>query len=485
MAIAKIDGFQDGGTAVEPTTGNDVPVGALPNEVADDIDAKLSEGEFVIPADVVRFIGLERLMKLRDDAKRGLQRMAEIGQMGNAEQVGEKAESTFEEGEEEEDEDTGQFESDIDELLAEEDSAEGQTERMMAVGGLASSYASGFDISRAPKNPVFDVRYLKHGDGRMMYITYINGKPMTPIPDGFREITREEAVSAATAADEAKKTKPAEGAGGSGEGGGVGFEGGPSPSPIDINAVARGDVSALAQGSTVSPTSVKAAGMVAGLVTGLPLGFVAAKNANEIAAFLSNQSGISAGKTNIEAVGKAFGLDTSTTEGRAAASSIIDSMSAYQGGPTATSGPEGTGGKAAAAGAEAAAQATASGAGAFAGRASQDAANAVIAGASPAQAVNDAVVAAQAAQDNIDRESPSSLSAPSSVATSSPVSDPYGSPSFDTVGYGGAGDVGGGYGGYGSDAGFGDGSGLGYQKGGLVGKRKPKSKRGKGLVAQK
>lgn len=465
MAIVnkRIEGFQDGGTAVEPTTGNDVPVGALPNEVADDIDAKLSEGEFVIPADVVRYIGLERLMKLRDNAKRGLQRMAEIGQMGNAEEVGEKAESTFEE-----DEDTDQFENDIDELLAEEDSAEGQTERMMAVGGLASSYASGFDISRAPKNPVFDVRYLKHSDGRMMYITYINGKPMTPIPDGFREITREEAVSTATTADEAKKTKPAEGVGGSGEGGGG--EGGPTPSPIDINAVARGDVSALAQGSTVSPTAVKAAGMVAGLVTGLPLGFVAARNANDIASFLSNQSGIAAGKTNIEAVGKAFGFDTSTTEGRAAASSVIDSMSAYQGGPTATAGAGGTGGAAAAAGREAAAQATASGAGAFAGRASQDAANAVIAGKDADQAINDAVVAAQAQQDMLDRESPSS---PSPVATTSPVSDYFGNPSVDTGTTSGGGSID--YGDYGAF----------LAKGGLVGKRKPKAKRGKGLVAQK
>jgi hypothetical protein len=80
-------GMNDQGGTVDPVSGNEVPPGSLQNEVRDDIDAKLSEGEFVIPADVVRYIGLERLMKLRDEAKQGLSRMAEIGQMGNAQEV--------------------------------------------------------------------------------------------------------------------------------------------------------------------------------------------------------------------------------------------------------------------------------------------------------------------------------------------------------------------------------------------------------------
>ena len=51
---------QDGGT-VDPVSGNEVPVGSAQEEVRDDIPAQLSEGEFVFPADVVRFIGLENL----------------------------------------------------------------------------------------------------------------------------------------------------------------------------------------------------------------------------------------------------------------------------------------------------------------------------------------------------------------------------------------------------------------------------------------
>ena len=77
---------QDGGT-VDPVSGNDVPVGSSQEEVRDDIPAQLSEGEFVFPADVVRFIGLEKLMIMRQEAKSGLKRMEDMGQMGNSEEA--------------------------------------------------------------------------------------------------------------------------------------------------------------------------------------------------------------------------------------------------------------------------------------------------------------------------------------------------------------------------------------------------------------
>ena len=77
---------QDGGT-VDPVSGNDVPVGSTQEEVRDDIPAQLSEGEFVFPADVVRFIGLEKLMAMRQKAKEGLKKMEAMGQMGNSEEA--------------------------------------------------------------------------------------------------------------------------------------------------------------------------------------------------------------------------------------------------------------------------------------------------------------------------------------------------------------------------------------------------------------
>ena len=50
-------GLMDEGGTVDPVSGNDVPVGSTQEEVRDDIPAQLSEGEFVLPADVVRYHG--------------------------------------------------------------------------------------------------------------------------------------------------------------------------------------------------------------------------------------------------------------------------------------------------------------------------------------------------------------------------------------------------------------------------------------------
>lgn len=96
--------LQEGGT-VDPVSGNEVPTGSLQEEVRDDIPAQLSEGEFVFPADVVRYIGLEKLMQLRQAAKEGLAKMEAMGQMGNSQ------EATMD--------DTGEFESEIDDILKE------------------------------------------------------------------------------------------------------------------------------------------------------------------------------------------------------------------------------------------------------------------------------------------------------------------------------------------------------------------------------
>ena len=166
-------GMMDDGGQVEPTSGNDVPVGSLSNEVKDDVPAMLSEGEFVLPADVVRYIGLERLMKMRDEAKAGLQRMEEIGQMGNAEQAPMSDES-FQQ-------DDDKFESEIDDIISEDEQRVG-----FAEGGVVTGSAYVNPIG----NPVVDVRQYKHTDGRVIYITFFNNKPSTPIPEGFTVVSK-------------------------------------------------------------------------------------------------------------------------------------------------------------------------------------------------------------------------------------------------------------------------------------------------------
>ena len=87
MELFSEGGLKDEGGTVDPVSGNDVPPGSTQEEVRDDIPAQLSEGEFVFPADVVRFLGLNFLMELRQKAKAGLKRMEEMGQMGNSDEA--------------------------------------------------------------------------------------------------------------------------------------------------------------------------------------------------------------------------------------------------------------------------------------------------------------------------------------------------------------------------------------------------------------
>ena len=67
---------------VDPVSGNEVPPGSLPEEVRDDIPAQLSEGEYVVPADVLRFYGIKFFEDLRENAKIELARMDREGRIG-------------------------------------------------------------------------------------------------------------------------------------------------------------------------------------------------------------------------------------------------------------------------------------------------------------------------------------------------------------------------------------------------------------------
>jgi hypothetical protein len=158
-------GINEEGGTVDPVSGNEVPAGSLQKEVRDDIPAQLSEGEFVLPADVVRYIGLDRLMKIRDKAKEGLARMEEIGQMGNAEQAAKPEEPHGDE-----------FASEIDNIMSELDSEGGEEENNMAVGGMPKPSTG------------FQVKQFKKPDGSSMFVTFINGVPATDIPEGAQEV---------------------------------------------------------------------------------------------------------------------------------------------------------------------------------------------------------------------------------------------------------------------------------------------------------
>ena len=80
--VLREGGIRDDGLNVDPVSGNEIPSGSLAEEVRDDIPAQLSGGEYVVPADVVRFFGVKFFEDLRMEAKQGLQAMERNGRIG-------------------------------------------------------------------------------------------------------------------------------------------------------------------------------------------------------------------------------------------------------------------------------------------------------------------------------------------------------------------------------------------------------------------
>ena len=153
---------------VDPVSGNTAPVGALPSEVRDDIDIRVSENEYVIPAYAVRYFGEDFFDELLGSAKEGWERIKEGDELPFRD-------------------DELEVESDDD---ADEEPKEGYaeggnipgTEVPKPVGGGYGRYGgtgavfTGFE-SRTFVNP---------DTGREIVIFFFNGRPMSRIPEGFR-----------------------------------------------------------------------------------------------------------------------------------------------------------------------------------------------------------------------------------------------------------------------------------------------------------
>lgn len=187
-------GLKDQGGTVDKVSGNDVPIGSTQKEVRDDIPAMLSEGEFVLPADVVRFHGLEKIMGLRDQAKMGLQKMEDMGQMGNSDEATLDDDVPF----------------GMDDLIIDRNynvggfnppSSQVPTYVAPPTGGympkfiqstvpVAPPSTGGSDDSGDPFIPeVTDVytkiKYINKATGDIREFSFYQGEPVTPIPDGY------------------------------------------------------------------------------------------------------------------------------------------------------------------------------------------------------------------------------------------------------------------------------------------------------------
>jgi len=193
-------GFLDDGATVDPMSGNEVPTGSLQEEVRDDIPAQLSEGEFVVPADVVRFIGLDKLMKMRDSAKKGLASMEAEGQIGGSDippqmPQGMPPEMAMQEAP-----------MDIDAMIdgMEDDGmdfAEGgyvqradgswEIERATTTAAAPPSYADlmGHNFGSVP---TAETQTYINAEGHKVYIPVVDGKPAYTPPEGYTLVVAEE-----------------------------------------------------------------------------------------------------------------------------------------------------------------------------------------------------------------------------------------------------------------------------------------------------
>jgi|9_EtaG_2_1085328.scaffolds.fasta_scaffold05504_3 hypothetical protein len=221
MELFSEGGLKQEGGSVDPVSGNDVPVGSTKKEVRDDIPAQLSEGEFVMPADVVRFHGLDKMMELRDEAKAGLRKMEAMGQMGNADEATLPDDVPF-----------GMDDLDMDDEpkeMAEGGVVQAANGTFMSpntgIGGFQQSQFANYnpqftpymptqlpttsyimpqqqatplasqqtlpkfeDVIPAPEGKYDEIIEYENEEGSKLSIPFVNGKPIYPIPKGYKKV---------------------------------------------------------------------------------------------------------------------------------------------------------------------------------------------------------------------------------------------------------------------------------------------------------
>ena len=98
---------------VDPVSGNPIPVGSSAKNVRDDIPVMLSEGEYVLPAHVVKYHGLKHIMEMQSEAEMGLMMMHEEGLIYHVEDESESGSEDTEDTEVQAEGDTEQEEKEV------------------------------------------------------------------------------------------------------------------------------------------------------------------------------------------------------------------------------------------------------------------------------------------------------------------------------------------------------------------------------------
>jgi hypothetical protein len=127
----------------------DPPPGATPEEVADDIPAYLSTGEYVLPANVVRYIGLKNITGMHQRALAELQQMEDLDIIENVD----------ENGYVEEDDDEMDYmepeEAGVVEIVVAEHHPKGLMAKGFAEGGMINSDSSMEEGQVLPTSDIF------------------------------------------------------------------------------------------------------------------------------------------------------------------------------------------------------------------------------------------------------------------------------------------------------------------------------------------
>lgn len=219
MELFNEGGLKDEGGMIDEESGNEVPVGGTRKGVRDGIPVNVSEGEFIFPEDVTRYIGLDKLMQLRQEAKMGLKRMEAMGQMGNSDEATMEDDLPF----------------GMADLIIVGGMPEGEEELDMAEGGLTTTStgsrrtvaqptvqepttpvttqptvtrrltpepivpeAISIDFKNLMGEAAIEYREYRNAAGESMMISFIGGEPVYPIPDGYTLYTGEGAVGSGT-----------------------------------------------------------------------------------------------------------------------------------------------------------------------------------------------------------------------------------------------------------------------------------------------
>lgn len=165
--------FKSARTDVDPVSGNDVPPGSLPEEVRDDIPAMLSEGEYVVPADVLRYYGMKFFEDLREQAKIGLSEMESEGRIGG-EPIEEETGSTT------------LSDVDIDQIMSEVPSEDVDPQMSAAFGGFVGFQEGGFPEYVSSPFDSIGLDYRRYTDGNVtITIPFFNSQPMGVVPEGY------------------------------------------------------------------------------------------------------------------------------------------------------------------------------------------------------------------------------------------------------------------------------------------------------------